>query len=89
MSANQEMRQQAELLREFVHEGCSKDKSDELQQLLACIEAWEQEPQRLEELRRLQEENAKLKENLKKLRAAQQTKDTAYMSSRLRDALRE
>lgn len=90
MSVNEEIQQQAELLRQFIRERCYTETPDGLhQRLLACVEAWEREPQRLEELRTVQEENIRLKENIKKLRTAQQAKDTSNMSSRLRDALRE
>lgn len=55
--------------------------------LLRCIEAYEQEPDRLEQIQRLEEENVRLKEQIRKLRASFAKENG--MSSKLREALRE
>ncbi|OXM87892.1 hypothetical protein [Paenibacillus rigui] len=58
-------------------------------EFIACIEAWEQQPHLLKQIEQLQADKTKLQEQLKKLRAAQSHKENSYMSSRLREALRE
>lgn len=56
--------------------------------LLRCIEAYEQEPERLERIQRLEADNVKLKEQNRKLRASSSAKENG-MFSKLREALRE
>lgn len=79
-----DVKERSEKLRQMVIQQSSS--AEAASELLACIDAWEREPQMLERLRQLEEENAKLIEQMKKLRAVN-ARD--YMSSRLREALRE
>lgn len=57
------------------------------QLLLKCIDAFELEPERLEQIERLETDNIRLKEQVRKLRAPY-IKESG-MSSKLREALRE
>lgn len=56
---------------------------------LEAVDALEQGTDTAKQLKELQEENVKLQQQLKRLRALHFPKDTGTMSSRLRDALRE
>lgn len=85
---NEERKTRGEALKQAVKEQFQASEAQSTE-LIVCIEAWEQQPQLLEQIEQLQAEKTKLQEQLKKLRAAQSNKENGYMSSRLREALRE